>query len=95
MLIRLRRTLTPRRMLILRRLLTLRVLLLLRTLPMSVPSGTTLRCGCCTRGVVKPLIASTCSAELTQSAQDRKFRFQQKKLFHIYEKDEADATKWE
>jgi hypothetical protein len=35
------------------------------------------------------------NAELTQSAQDRKFRFQEKKMFHSYGQDTNDLTKWE
>ena len=35
------------------------------------------------------------NAELTQSAQDRKFRFQQQKMFHSYGKDTDNLTKWE
>ena len=35
------------------------------------------------------------NAELTQSAQDRKFRFQEKKMFHSYGQDTHDLTKWE
>lgn len=36
-----------------------------------------------------------CNAELTQAAQDHKFRFQTQKMFHSYGKDVEDADKWD